>query len=113
LVSQLVASGIALCFFFIGVIMECILETFWLADECTFTLSSWIVFTWLAYDIVPGAMENQSWVNKLWIIIIQYIIMYTAGVRLCSFYFLYKRNPSPRRDDTRRVYSLIVPPRNF
>jgi hypothetical protein len=67
------------------------------------------------YDIylISGAMGNQRTMKKVWLILIQYMITYTAGVRLCSLFLLYKRGRSPRRDDTRRVYSLIVPPRNF
>jgi hypothetical protein len=67
------------------------------------------------YDmyLVSGVMGSQSWVKRVWLILIQYMITYTAGVRLCSLFLLYKRGRSPRRDDTRRVYSLIVPPRNF
>ncbi len=115
LVSQAVASFIGIGFFFIGVIMEYILETFWLGDEYTFTVSSWIVFTWLVYEIHLAArvMTNQSFGNKISIILLQYSIAYNTGARLFHLYFVYKRSPSPRRDDTRRVYSLIVPPRNF
>jgi hypothetical protein len=86
-----------------------------LVDEYTFTLSSWIVFMWLVSDIylVSGTMGNQSTRKRVWLDMIQYMIAYNTSARLFFLFSLYKRGPSQRRDDTRRVYSLIVPPRNF
>ena len=117
LVSQTVASSIGLCLFFIGVIMEYFLEIFGSANEFKFTMSCWIVFTWLVYDtraLVESIYRNQNWGKTVGLSLLQYMVTYNTGARLFSlFYCSCKRNSSRRRDDTRRVYSLIVPPRNF